>query len=147
MKKYLLFALFVSLSGCIIVATPEPSSVVVKEAPPQVIVEVRPTAPATDYVWIQGYWSWQGARWVWVAGHWEARRVGYIWIEPHYNYQNNNHYYVAGGWTKDKGYSGKGSNQGYSTGKGSNQGYSTGKGSKCPKGYVWSEGACRYQKK
>ena len=40
-------------------------------APPSSVVE-EPVAvsPGPDYVWVAGYWAWDGFRWVWVSGHW-----------------------------------------------------------------------------
>lgn len=132
--KTLALAVMMGITGCYVVVA-EPSGVVVTSSPPTTVVEVRTPAPASNYVWIEGYWSWYGGRWVWVSGHWEPVRVGYVWVVPHYEYRNGQHYYVQGGWVQ----SGKGS--GYK-GKGSNQGYPT--SHKCPKGYAWIDGACRY---
>jgi hypothetical protein len=56
--------------------------IVVQQAPPPDIVEVRPAAPWAGAVWIPGYWHWNGARHVWVGGHWSAGRPGWAW-EPH----------------------------------------------------------------
>jgi hypothetical protein len=56
--------------------------VVVQEAPPPDVVEVRPAQPFAGAVWIPGYWHWNGARHVWVGGHYSAGRPGWAW-EPH----------------------------------------------------------------
>ena len=79
-------------------ANPPPETVIVSEAPPAPRVEVAPAAPGPEYVWVGGYWSWQG-RWVWVpghwatrpgprstwvAGHWAPRRRGYVWVPGHW---------------------------------------------------------------
>jgi hypothetical protein len=57
--------------------------VVVQQAPPPEIVEVRPAAPWGNAVWIPGYWYWNGYRHVWVGGHWSHGRAGWAW-EPHH---------------------------------------------------------------
>lgn len=57
--------------------------VIVREAPPEPIVEVRPATPFAGAVWIPGYWHWNGYRHVWVGGHWSAPRAGFVW-EPHH---------------------------------------------------------------
>jgi len=76
----------------------EPAQVVVTEAPPAPQVEVAPASPGPEYVWVGGYWSWQGrwvwmpGRWalrpahhsVWVPGHWAARRRGWVWVQGHW---------------------------------------------------------------
>jgi hypothetical protein len=54
--------------------------VVVQQAPPPEVVEVRPAAPFGGAVWIPGYWHWNGYRHVWVGGHWSAPRHGWVWV-------------------------------------------------------------------
>ncbi|MGO8704759.1 MAG: hypothetical protein ACLQVA_13170 [Candidatus Brocadiia bacterium] len=54
------------------------------EAPPPPMAEVAPAAPGpeVDYVWIGGWWGWEG-RWVWHAGYWGRRpHAGAVWV-PH----------------------------------------------------------------
>ena len=51
-------------------------------APPSALVEYRGYPPAADYLWVDGYWNWGGARYVWVPGRWESPRPGYSWM-PH----------------------------------------------------------------
>lgn len=50
--------------------------------PPAPRVEVIGVAPAPGYLWIGGYWGWNGGRHEWVPGRWEAPRPGYRWV-PH----------------------------------------------------------------
>jgi|SRR5579862_5173987 len=60
-----------------------PAEVVVKLAPPKVVVEKRGPAPGAGYVWIAGYQNWDGNRYVWVPGRWEKPpHEGARW-EPH----------------------------------------------------------------
>lgn len=70
--------------------------VVVRVAPPPLIVEPIPAPPVHGYyVWRAGYWDWTGARYVWVPGaylaapytratwvpgHWVAGRGGWVWV-------------------------------------------------------------------
>ncbi len=57
-----------------------PSQVVVNEAPPPPIVEQIYTSPGPDYVWIPGYWNWNGA-WVWVSGRYALPPYrGAVWV-------------------------------------------------------------------
>ncbi|PWB41305.1 MAG: hypothetical protein C3F19_06610 [Rhodocyclales bacterium] len=51
-------------------------------APPPPRVEVITVAPYPGYVWIGGYWGWNGRAHHWVPGRWEAPRPGHYW-EPH----------------------------------------------------------------
>jgi hypothetical protein len=58
--------------------------VVVGEAPPATQVEVVPVAPGpeVDFLWIPGWWWWDG-RWVWHGGYWGHRpHPGAVWV-PH----------------------------------------------------------------
>ena len=47
----------------------------IKESPPPVRVEVRPTRPYPRAVWIPGRWKWRGRRrrYIWIPGHWRRR--------------------------------------------------------------------------
>jgi hypothetical protein len=54
------------------------------EAPPPPMAEAAPVAPGpeVDYLWIGGWWGWDG-RWVWHAGYWARRpHPGAVWV-PH----------------------------------------------------------------
>ena len=75
--------LVVALCACVV----EPAhgayaSGVVAVAPPAPRIEVVPVAPHVDFVWLDGYWNWNGGRHVWVGGHWEPPHRGYVWV-PH----------------------------------------------------------------
>jgi len=35
----------------------------------------RPPRPSRDYVWLEGYWHWNGVRYGWVPGSWENRKA------------------------------------------------------------------------
>ena len=80
-----------SLNGC---ASTQPGTttamVYVKDAPPPRQTINRPPAPATNAVWIQGQWRWNGYRYVWLPGYWETRPRG-VW-DPGYWQQ------APGGW-------------------------------------------------
>ncbi|MBK6631912.1 MAG: YXWGXW repeat-containing protein [Betaproteobacteria bacterium] len=77
-----------ALSGCVVTAS-TPSHVrhggydhviVVPPPPPQ--YEVVHVAPQPGYIWIGGYWGWNGRAHHWVPGRWDAPRHGHRW-EPH----------------------------------------------------------------
>jgi hypothetical protein len=74
---------------------PSGVSIVVRRPPPR-RVEVRTIAPGPGYVWISGYYGWEGSDYVWhpgewrqppqnqrtwVPGHWARARGGYYWVE------------------------------------------------------------------
>jgi hypothetical protein len=51
-------------------AQPESAFVEVPYPPPAARVETVPHRPARASVWIDGQWSWDGARWDWAPGGW-----------------------------------------------------------------------------
>jgi len=76
----------VALSGCVVTARPAVvyEGPVVRLAPPPPQVEVVGVAPAPGYVWMGGYWGWEGGRHVWVGGHWAPGRPGWHWVPHHW---------------------------------------------------------------
>lgn len=71
---------------------------VIRTAPPAPRVEVRSAMPGRDYIWIDGYWAWQGARHEWVPGHWAEPRAGYVWVPHRWEHVR------GGGWRLREGY-------------------------------------------
>jgi hypothetical protein len=55
------------------VAEPQPQYVIVREAPPPVVVDRRPSRPSREHIWIDGYWDWNGRQYVRQPGHWARR--------------------------------------------------------------------------
>ncbi|HEY1977557.1 MAG TPA: hypothetical protein VGG89_13460 [Candidatus Baltobacteraceae bacterium] len=50
-------------------ALPAAAQVYVTVAPPAPVVETIPVSPGHGYVWVPGYYRWNGVRYVWVHGH------------------------------------------------------------------------------
>jgi hypothetical protein len=73
--------------------------IVVQQAPPAEIVEVRSPVPFAGAVWIPGYWHWNGGSHIWIAGRWSAPRPGFVW-EPHHwaRMPNGGYRMEAGHW-------------------------------------------------
>lgn len=65
-------------------------------APPAVRVERW--SPRSGYVWVNGYWDWQGDQWAWVPGHYERERRGQIYRSPRWEQRNGAWVTVQGGW-------------------------------------------------
>lgn len=57
------------ISTPVTVATTQPTTVVVQQAPPPAPVETIIVSPGPDYVWVDGEYVWNGG-WFWVGGHW-----------------------------------------------------------------------------
>ena len=50
---------------------------------PKARPDPTPEAPlGSDWVWVRGYWHWDGTRHVWVRGRWERARPGYVRALP-----------------------------------------------------------------
>jgi len=76
---------------------------VVETAPPaeQVDVVAVGVAPGPDYVWVQGYWRWNGRVWVRVGGHWHRRPYGYRYYRPGcWVYRGGRHCWQVGVWVR-----------------------------------------------
>jgi hypothetical protein len=95
----LLIVLAALVTGC---ATPSNtrSTFDVAEAPPEPLIEIVPAAPGDDFVWVNGYYAWNGTRYVWVRGHWAIRpRVGWVWVRSGWVYVDGRYHFVAGHWS------------------------------------------------
>ena len=74
------------------------TEVEVDQAPPALYVEEVGVAPGPGFVWIGGFWGWNG-HWVWQAGHWgHPPRRGALWVAPRYVFRGGRHVYVRGYW-------------------------------------------------
>jgi len=96
MKKLLLVA---AASAMLSMPAAFAQRIVVREAPPPVLVEHPGPRPHAGWVWVPGYhrWDgrhyvWMGGRWAapprpyarWVPGHWRRSPQGWVWIEGHW---------------------------------------------------------------
>lgn len=67
--------------------------------PPAVLVEPVPP-PRKGYVWIPGYWRWNGVSHVWVKGHWAGARHGYHYVPEAWVNVNGRWVFHPGYWTR-----------------------------------------------
>lgn len=70
-------------------------NIVIGNAPPPPRYEVVP-GPRNGYVWIPGYWDWNGYQHVWNPGYWERTRSGYFYEAPRW-------YQGPSGWVLERG--------------------------------------------
>ena len=76
-------------------------------APPPLPVYSQPPIPGPGFVWIPGYWSWDGAEWYWVPGFWETPpQIGYYWTPPYWAWDNGVYAFNAGYWGPTVGFYG-----------------------------------------
>ena len=78
---------------------PPPQTVVVAStAPPPTPVEVIPYSPGAAYVWVPGYYAWNGG-WVWIGGRYVVRpRPGAVWVGGHWGRRGRGYIWIGGGW-------------------------------------------------
>ncbi len=74
----------------------------VQIGPPAPIVEVRPVPPARHYVWVAGYYRWDGRAYVWFPGRWELPPAHYrAWVAGHWaRHRHHGWYWVEGHWRR-----------------------------------------------
>jgi hypothetical protein len=62
-------------------------------APRYHYVEARP-----GWVWIDGYWAWNGYDWAWNDGYWERHRPGYAYVQGTWYSSGGRHHWRPGHW-------------------------------------------------
>ena len=83
-------------SGTASVGQPNPYEV--SSMPPEPLYEQMTPSPGAGFVWIDGYWHWNGYEWVWVSGRWEQQQDGYVYVQPYYDYET--FVYTPGYWSR-----------------------------------------------
>lgn len=71
----------------------------VNSYPPEPLYEEMTPSPGYGYVWIDGYWDWDGYDWSWVRGRWVRNRSGYVYVAPYYDYVEGRYIYRSGYWS------------------------------------------------
>jgi hypothetical protein len=73
----------------------------VRVGPPAPIVETRIVAPGPGFVWVPGYYTWDGRVYVWVPGRWErAPHPRARWVAPRWVHDRRRGWYLVDGhWT------------------------------------------------
>jgi len=90
---------FVGIVASALISATAFAQVVVRVAPPPVVVERPGPPPHAGYIWTGGYHRWDGNRYVWVPGryvvaphphaewipgHWAERHGGWVFVEGHW---------------------------------------------------------------
>lgn len=74
-------------------------SVSINVGPPPMRYEAVP-APRRGFVWVPGYWNWEGRRHVWVGGNWVRERPGYVYSQPSWVERGGHWELQRGVWTR-----------------------------------------------
>jgi WXXGXW repeat (2 copies) len=73
--------------------------VFVRVGPPPPRVEAVVAAPGPGYVWVPGYYRWDGAVYVWTPGRYlRPPRPRARWVAGHWVHNRRGWYYVEGRW-------------------------------------------------
>ena len=56
------------------IGVPRGARYVVQPPPPPPPVRIAPRSPGKHYVWVPGYWAWNGNRYYWQDGFWAKTR-------------------------------------------------------------------------
>ncbi len=81
------------------VAQQAPTTVYVNTPPPQPIAEAQPPSPGPNFVWISGFWSWNGTQHVWTAGRWEQPPAAtQAWQPPAWEREAQGYRFRPGRW-------------------------------------------------
>lgn len=95
-------SLLLSATGLIAACLASPAGaqpVFIERAPPPPrVVEVPP--PRRGFLWVPGYWRWNGRDHVWVEGRWERERRGYAYNAPRWEQEGPRWRWVPGGWVR-----------------------------------------------
>ena len=76
-------------------------------APPALPVYVQPIAPGPNYMWIPGYWAWNGVGYYWVPGTWVlAPYFGALWTPGWWGWGGGAYIWHPGYWGPRVGYYG-----------------------------------------
>jgi hypothetical protein len=86
-----------ALGGCVVRGTGYTYARVRVAPPPprHVVVETRP-----GWVYVDGYWDWNGYEYVWRDGYWERDRPGYVYVRGYWSNDRGNHRYHRHTWRR-----------------------------------------------
>ena len=67
--------------------------------PPAPLTETVSAPPASNAIWIPGYWAYDGRGYLWVGGVWEIPPPGArAYVAAHWEYQGDRYVYVQSSW-------------------------------------------------
>ncbi|HUJ32898.1 MAG TPA: hypothetical protein VLY23_16565 [Candidatus Acidoferrum sp.] len=73
--------------------------VAVNLEPPELPVYDQPVCPGDGYIWVPGYWAWDGEDYYWVPGTWvEPPEVGFFWTPGYWAWNGGGYVFNAGYW-------------------------------------------------
>lgn len=98
MRFFVLALMSILLAGCL---GGFGYATVTTTRPPAPYVEIVGTAPGPQYVWVDGYWWWNGNDYIWVRGHWGIPPgPTYVYRHGGWVYDDGSYVYVHGRWVR-----------------------------------------------
>ena len=83
------------------------ASITAGVAPPLLPVYVQPPIPGPGYVWIPGYWAWDGQEYYWVPGYWATPpAANLLWTPPYWAWNDGVYDFYPGYWGPTVGFYG-----------------------------------------
>ena len=96
--KPLIAALFVT-TAMFAAACATSGRVHVRVGPPPLRAEAVVVAPGPGYVWVPGYYRWDGAAYIWMPGRYERPPRGRArWVPAHWERDRHGWFFVEGHW-------------------------------------------------
>lgn len=93
-------ALIITLAGCYADSDVAYTTTVSSE-PPVPYDEVVDEAPGVAYVWVPGYWWWDGWTYLWVRGRWALPPAdGYVWVRSGWVVRDGRYVFMHGRWAR-----------------------------------------------
>lgn len=84
------------MAGC---STHQHSYRYMNTLPPPPHAEEFRMAPRPGFVWIGGYWRWQGRDYIWIPGRWaHPPRRGAAWVPGNWEHRHNRYIWHEGYW-------------------------------------------------
>lgn len=75
------------------------ATITVRKAPPSPRRETRYASPGRGYVWVDGYYMWNGRDFVWVRGRWiQPRYSGKRWVSGKWKKKGDKWVWSPGKW-------------------------------------------------
>ena len=118
MRKHARLLVYVSAAALILGAAPisgfiAPAqaqvavSITAGVAPPLLPIYAQPPIPGPGYLWIPGYWAWNGDEYYWVPGYWGTPpSVGLYWTPPYWAWVDGVYDFYPGYWGPTVGFYG-----------------------------------------
>lgn len=88
-----------ALASCSMYGQPQPGVAYVYTQPPVDQVEVIPSSPGFNYVWVGGHWGYYNSNYRWVRGNWVVPASGFrTWSPGRWDRDGHGWYFINGHW-------------------------------------------------